>query len=295
MSKLTDALHKAERERHMMRAGFSPFAGQLTGATMSQMTDAKFSGYFQALKQELQDEIRWVEEAVKRREPIQPKASAEAASVSAPAAPKPAAPVLKAAAPMPVGTILARPAAAPVAPVSAPAEAVKIQPHANISPAAWDQAIATVKDQLQTCEQQSARQTGDQVRFKAQLGALDQLIAQLQKDRDQLRQQLEQTGKSSTVLEATKAALSRQLDALRECQVLAYDVRMADQECQASAAVVAHVSQSNQRLASELAHYQDRTNALQQQAQQLKFKLAQAMASASTTPPAAPQPTTESS
>lgn len=257
MSKTTDALNRAEEERRAAQG-------------------AKFSGYFQALKQELQDEIRWVEEAVRRREPAN---GAAQAAIPAPAAPVvPAQPAPKIEPPAPVQT-----------------EAVVIKPQSNLSPASWDQAIALIKDQLQTCEQQSARQAGDVVRFRAQLDALESLITQLTHEREQIAQKLEQTSKTSASLEQAKASLSRQLDALRECQVLAYDVRMADQECQASAAVVAHIGQSNQRMANELAHYQDRTNSLQQQAQQLKFKLAQAMAAASTAPANAPQPKTESS
>jgi len=294
MSKTTDALNKAEEERRETQ------------------TNAKFSGYFHALKQELHDEIRWVEEAVRRREPL--------AAGQPSGAPVLQRPVVQAAVETPVSqppvqpAVKIEPAPAPVvsqppvqawkpapAPAAAQTEAVTIKPHANLSPASWDQAITLVKEQLQTCEQQAARQAGDQVRFRAQLDALETLLAQLQEERDQIRQKLEHTTKTNSALEAAKASLSRQLDALRECQILAYDVRMADQECQASAAVVAHVSQSNQRMANELSHYQDRTNALQHQAQQLKFKLAQAMASASTSPavPQAPgassQPTTTES
>lgn len=295
MSKLNESLAGAEDQRELSLDN----------------SGKKFSGYFQALKQELQEEIRWVEEAVTRRQQQEEQAalllrvppapatpSTPPVKETQPPAPKHPEPIaatsgaalpVRAAAPSLRPTVAA-PSAASISiqsPAQAPtpaqmAEAAKLTQHA-VSPASWDQVMILVKQRLQESEQQAARHTGDAVRLTAQLNALDQLIAQLEQERVTARQRLEHTSKASALLEATKVSLSRELEALRECQLLAYEMRMAEQEIQASAAVVAHITESKLRVTDELSHYQQRSEALQERASRLRFQLAKALAETGTT------------
>ena len=148
----------------------------------------------------------------------------------------------------------------------------------NVSIAPLDQAMVQIRQELQESEQQAARQAAEQVRLKTQLASLSQVVAQVEQERTTVQAQLERVLQDTTTHKASRALLTRQLEALRACQTLASDVRIAEQEAQASRVVVTTLTQSAQRISEELAHQTQRAEQSQQRVSQLKFKLAQAFA-----------------
>ena len=253
MSKITDALRRAESERVDAR-------GLIGGLG--------FTGDAQVREHESVEEIRWVEHAASPSEsapsPLRPPAPAAGWSVVT-------------STPSQALQSITTPGAVNGDPPLPPA---------TVSTASWEQALVALTQQLGIVEQQAAQQAADQARVAAQLSALDQIVTQYEQERALLRTRLEQASKVKEAREAEKASLQRRLAALQECQVLAHEVRMAEQEAQASAAVIAQIVQSKQRLADELLRYQQRADALQQQVRELKVQLEQALASSGAAAPA---------
>ena len=147
----------------------------------------------------------------------------------------------------------------------------------------WEQAMELVKRQLAEYERRSAHQEAAQVRLKAQLVACEQLMVQMDQERNTLRQRLEEMAKAASTIETEKVVWLRQMEALRECQALSQAVRTAAQEQQANALLVTQISESQQRTAEELTQYQQRGEALHKHLEQLRFRLAQALAFTGTT------------
>jgi hypothetical protein len=257
MSKVTNALRRAELDRQMG-------AGNGT---------SNLPGYLRAIRDELKEEIRLAEQAFIRR---------SAPAIEGPSAlpePAPASAVESRATGHQTasGTALTTGASVVEGPAAAPTDRVVG------GPASWDEVIESVRTQLGECEQHAARQTGDQVHLRAQLAASEQLLARIEQERTVLRQRLEQAAHASEAIEQTKAAFIRRLEALRECQVLSHACRMAERELEANGLLITHATQSQQRVTEELAHYQERSDVLQHQVNQLRFQLAKALAVTGTT------------
>ncbi len=258
MSKITDALNKAEHDR------------DVRAHSMSVPSGANGAGNG---KPDLREELTWSPQVLRRR----PE------SVPAIAAPTQESAMCLAGAPQPVhttdgSTTVARSSQAGQANAPASVNAASAE--------SVDQAIELVKRQLETFEQQAARHTAEQLRVKAELAASEQLQTKIAQEQSALRQQLEAGAKTAASIESTKAAWVRQLESLRECQVLSQAVRRAMQELKANAAMVAHAIESQRKAAEELAQYQQRGHALQNQVDQLQFRLGQALAFTGTTDPA---------
>ena len=151
-------------------------------------------------------------------------------------------------------------------------------------PQSWERTIQQLQDQLAACEQQAATQSGEQLSIKAQLAAYEQLATKLEQDRVALRQRLEQTIHAAASVEQTKASYLRQVNALRECQVLSHAAAMTEQELQANATMIASVGRSHEQVGQELARYQQRAAELQKRLEQLQFQLSQAFAFTATAP-----------
>ena len=159
-----------------------------------------------------------------------------------------------------------------------------VAPVGAATPEAWDQAIERVRRRLTQHEEQVARTAGEQTRLKAQLAANEQLLGQMEQERQALHERLREGTQTAAAIETTKTSLLRQLDALRECQILSHDCRMAEQELSANTTAVSHLTASQQRVEQELAHYRQRGEALEQDVAQLRFKLSQALAHTDTAP-----------
>ncbi len=259
MSKITDALDKAQHDRSLRMYTISAPAGPNDAANGAS---------------NVREELTWSPQVLRPRRPE---------SVPAVAAPTQEPAVrLNDGAPHPVRTtdrsVMVTPAT----------QAGQANGTASVNAASCesvDQAIELVKRQLETCEQQAARHTAEQLRLKAHLAASEQLQTQMTQEQSALRQQVEAGAKAAASIESTKAAWVRQLESLRECQVLSHAVRRAIQELKANAAMVTYTAESQRTAAEELAHYQQRGHALQQQVDQLQFRLGQALACAGTTNP----------
>ena len=141
----------------------------------------------------------------------------------------------------------------------------------------WDQALELVKRQLETHEQQAARQDAELVKVKAQLAAAEALRAQAEQERERARTRMDAAQHQVAELESAKVTWVRQLEALRECQKLSHAARMAAEELDANTTLVARIAQSQQRVGEDLAYYQQRGEALRQQVEALRFQLAQAL------------------
>ncbi len=252
MSKITDAMKRAEASQAQMLRN---------GSTVS--------GYFKVLKQELWEEVRQFEEAFSRRGALPATTFPSAVEVAVTSAHT-----------QPVSQESVQPTqtqppyktnGGPVIQVSSP------------GPESWDQAIELVKKQLEAYEQRAAQNTGEQVTLNAQLTAHDQLMVTLDHEREALKQRLEEQAKATSAIESEKASWVRQLEALRECQVLSHAASLAEEELRANASLVAHITQSQQRVAQEHHHYQQRGEQLTQLVEQLQFKLGQALAFTGTT------------
>ncbi len=180
------------------------------------------------------------------------------------------------------GTILPAPAAllaAATPSVSPTGNGAAVAPAAM--PAATrqslDQAITAVKEQLAQREQHVARLTQQQLQVNAQLTAAVQLQTQLEQNRVILRRQLAELEQSASAVDAERTNWLKQLEALRECEMLAHAVRMAEQDLAVNTTMVAQVTQSQQRVADELMHYRQRGEALQQEVAYLRTRLTQAL------------------
>ena len=138
-----------------------------------------------------------------------------------------------------------------------------------VSSASLDEAIAGAVRQLAESEQQVA--------------ASQQLARQLEQERERLQQRPSEVARTTPALEATRVVRVRQLEALRECQALAHAASSAEEELRANAGRIAQITASQQQLAQELAQHQQQTPVLQQRVEQLRFKLAQALACTGTT------------
>lgn len=148
----------------------------------------------------------------------------------------------------------------------------------------WDQAIEHVKDQLVICEREVAQQVGGESLVRAELAAYEQLAEKIGQVRQSLEEQLTRIRQAAAELESHKASWRRQLEALRECQLLHTKVEQAEEEIQANAAMVAHLTESQQRQAEELVEYRKREEALQEKAKALRFRFSQALAQTATKP-----------
>ena len=242
MSKITDALTKAEQER----ASFG-----LAGKPV-------FSEHLHAFKQELHEQIRLAEGALTHQGQ---NVSAPSVAVDTPT--------------------LTGPAAIPTPPLSAShgSSARVAVAKENAASVSWDEAIGQAKRQLAECERQAARHAGEQARLQGQMTAAAQFIQDLEQERLVLRQRLEQLAQLTSSIETAKATWARRLEVLQGYQLLAHEAKMAEEELRANAALVEQMSQSQQRVAAELAHYQQRSQALEQRVTELKFQVAQALAS----------------
>lgn len=149
----------------------------------------------------------------------------------------------------------------------------------------WEQALEVVKRRLAESEEQAARHAADETRHKAQLAAGEQVLARVQQEQQDTRQQLEQSQRAAAAAAGTKAVCLRQLEALRDCQVLAHACRATERELSTSIMMVSQATQTQARASAELAHHREREEALRQQVEQLRFQLAKALASTSTVHP----------
>ena len=147
----------------------------------------------------------------------------------------------------------------------------------------WEQAMEVVKRQLAQYEEQAARQAADQTRLKAQVAATEQLAAQVEAERRRLQGCVAESDQAVASIESTKGVWVRQLEALRECQMLSHAVRMTEEEFQAAALLAQRVRQSQQQVTQELQHHDQRREALAQQLSQLRFQLAKVLACTGTT------------
>ena len=195
MSKITDELHKAELERQ--------HKGPMS-----------FSGYFSAIKQELQAELGWTSRA--------PAPSSINGSGAAPGS-------------SPTG-----------------------------SPVALDEAVARAARQVEAVQQQLASQQAEQIRLTVRLAESAQLIKNAEQERQRLAQRLGEVTETTASLETARASQLRRLEALRECQALAADAKKTEEELRANALVISQ--------------HEDRARVLQQHLEQIRFKLAQALA-----------------
>lgn len=149
----------------------------------------------------------------------------------------------------------------------------------------WEQALEVVKRRLAESEEQAARHAADETRYKAQLAAGEQLIARVQQEQQDARQQLEQSQRSAAASAGTKAVCLRQLEALRDCQVLAHACRVTERELDTSTMMVSQATQTQARASAELTHHREREEALRQHIEQLRYQLAKALASTGTVHP----------
>ena len=161
----------------------------------------------------------------------------------------------------------------------------EVAPAENLSRTqeSWEQAIALVTKQLESCEEQMAAHTSEQSHLQARLQAAEELAAKIERERIEIRQAQEQATQKAASLEKTRTLWARQLEALRECAVLSQACRAAEQELKANAACVNQSVASQKRLAEELAQYQQKDQVLRGQVEALRFKLASALASTGTT------------
>lgn len=250
MSKIMDALRRADEERQA--SGRSP------------LTWARF---VQAIKQELREELRQMEEAFSRRRAQQAEAQRLAmpdegphGRLSPPVAP-------------------AREGAASPAPSAA-------LPTAD----SWERAIERVKEELESCERELARQNAETLHIKAQLASTEQLIAHLTQQQAGLQQRLAELDRMSTTLNEARGSWQRQLEALRECQLLSHAAKMAERELAANTVMVKQIADSQQGVSDELAHYEQRGALLQQHIDRIRFELSKALAWTGTTDPALTEP-----
>ena len=149
--------------------------------------------------------------------------------------------------------------------------------------ASWDAAIERVTQQLAAIETRVARGAGERVRLTAQLQANEQLVAAIGREQIELKQQLASVEQAMRAVDADRAAYVRQLDSLRECQVLSHTVRVMEQELAANAKALEAIARTQQHVYQEQEHYQQRAQALAQQLEGLRFRLAQALAFTGTT------------
>ena len=185
-------------------------------------------------------------------------------------------------------TAAAEPSATTTGGIASPAqptEAARVAtaPGAAGTPESWEEAIALVTKQLEACEQQLAKHHGEQVRVQAKIRAAEQLLAEVEREQTGLRAAQEQAVEQAAAVERTRTVWIRQLEALRECAVLSHACRVAEQELHTNTTLITRTTQSQQQITGELAHYQQRGESLRQQVEQLRFKLANALASTGTT------------
>ncbi len=140
----------------------------------------------------------------------------------------------------------------------------------------WEEAMALVSKQLQECEQQLANQSSDQAKRQERL-------AQLEEEKKNLSALQLETSEKSVLLEKSRLAWTRQLDALKECALLSRTYREAEQALQANQQRIAATQESQNQLANTLAAYQQQQADLQKQAEQVRFRLANALAATGTT------------
>lgn len=184
------------------------------------------------------------------------------------------------------GTTTSELSASPTSGVAGPQPAaIKLSTFTAHPPESWEQAIELVKQKLAAYEQDVARREAERMRLKAQLVASEQLLTHIEQERQRLQQRQEDTDKLSSSMQVAQEAWRRQLEALRECQLLSHAVQMAEQELQANAALIARVSQSQQLVTEELERYRQRGEMHQKHLEQLRFQLAQALVVTGTTDP----------
>ena len=247
MSKITDALHKADADRRRQ----------------AEQSARPASGYFQTLKEELWEEVRDLEEALSRRGAPAAPPQGPAASGTAGVATDPPSPPAIPAAPVQAKKDHRVPAAPPVSPAT---------------PEAWDQRLQRARQQLAGYEQRSARKHAEQDSLKAKLGACEQLLVDAQQEQAELQERLATIVAEAASIETERVSWKRRVEALHECQLLVEEAKAAEQDLQANAAMAAQVVQSQQQIAQELSRYQARGEMLQKRLDQLRFRLGQALA-----------------
>lgn len=243
MSKITDAMAKAEQER----------------TSLSWAGNPAVSEHLNVLKQELHEKIQLADEVVKPG----PSRALAASGRHGTETEQPRVPLSEASTEV------------------APHNAGPSQSQAY-SPVSWEEAVERAQRQLEECERQAARHTGEQARLQGQLTVSKQLIEQIEQERVVLRQRLEQMAQLGASIEAAKATWTRRLEALRGYQVLSHEAKMTEEELQANTALIACMDQSQQRLTAELAHYRRRSQALEQRVSELMFQMAQVLAATGT-------------
>ena len=225
MSKITDALARAEAGRRASSAGEPA----------------------RPLKQELWEEVRDLEKAFSRR---------------------------------------TTPAASPPGPAKQDGNGVPAVPPPPPEPfEAWDQKLQRAQSQLMFYEQQATRKRAEQETLRAKLGVCEQLLVDVKQEQAELQERLETVADEAASVETERLSWKRQVDALRECQLLAGEVKVAEQELQTNAGMVAQILQAQQEIAQELARHQEHGQALQKRLDQLRFRLGQVLAFTGTIDP----------
>jgi chromosome segregation ATPase len=276
MSKISDAIKRAQHQRD----GQSSDKGHA------------LSERLKALREEFAKEMREVEAAFSKRrshatQPVDTASPSTDPVIEVYTPPTPAAVAL---------SMTASPSVAPAPPAVTqdapkPSEATKPIPIKSVSigaakdavsasPQRCDQAVQHIREELVKCEQQVARQHGERSSIEAKLEAHDHVAVQVEQERLALRRLLEHTTQDASSIEAARAGLKRQLDALRDSQILSHAVKIAEDELRANAAMIEQIGRSQQRLAAEMAYYQERAAAVKQQAEELQVRLAQTLSQA---------------
>lgn len=152
---------------------------------------------------------------------------------------------------------------------------------------AWEQAIQRCQARLLEYEQQALRHSWEQRLLQAQVAAEERLLAEQSEQIEVARRKIAVTGQAMASIEAAKAAQWRCLDALRECQALSHETRVAEMELQATGEMVARVTELERRHTEELSRYRKRNEELRRTVDQLRFQLGQALARTETATSAA--------